>query len=59
MATDKRPTMLRLREETYRKIHALAEQEHRSMNMEIEYILDSYIRSYEAANGALPVEEAE
>lgn len=59
MATDKRPTMLRLTEETYRKIHTLAEQEHRSMNMQIEYILDSYIKDYESTHGSLPAEEAE
>lgn len=59
MATDKRPTMLRLKEDTYRKIHTLAEQEHRSMNMQIEYILDSYIKDYEAIHGSLPSEEAE
>lgn len=57
MATDKRPTMLRLREDAYSKIHALANIEHRSMNMQIEYILDSYIKNYEASHGPLPIEE--
>lgn len=59
MATDKRPTMLRLREDAYNKIHALANIEHRSMNMQIEYILDSYIKDYEASHGLLPAKESE
>lgn len=59
MATSKRPTMLRLREEAYNKIHAIADIEHRSMNMQIEYILDSYIKDYEASHGPLLSEGSE
>ena len=43
MATSKIPTMLRLPETLHLKIKQLAELEHRSMNMEIEYALSKYI----------------
>ena len=55
MATNKRPTMLRLPDEMFLKIHAIAALEHRSMNKEIEFILDSYIRSYESDHGEVPL----
>ena len=53
--TDKKPTMLRLPEETVQKIKFLANVEHRSMNMEIEHILNVYIDSYEKDNGVISV----
>lgn len=53
--TDKKPTMLRLPEETVQKIKFLANVEHRSMNMEIEHILNIYIASYEKENGIISV----
>ena len=53
--TDKKPTMLRLPEETVQKIKFLANVEHRSMNMEIEHILKVYISSYEKENGVISV----
>lgn len=55
MATNKRPTMLRLPNEMFLKIHAIAALEHRSMNKEIEFILDSYIQSYESEHGEVPL----
>lgn len=53
MATDKRPTMLRLPEELYEKVRYLAYLEHRSMNMEIEYALQSYVRQFERDHGPI------
>lgn len=53
MATDKRPTMLRLPEDLYEKIRYLAYLEHRSMNMEIEYALQYYIEQFEKRNGPI------
>lgn len=59
MATNKRPTMLRLPDEMFLKIHAIAALEHRSMNKEIEFILDSYIRSYESDHGEVHLPDIE
>ncbi len=53
MATDKRPTMLRLPDETYEKIRYLAFVERRSINMEIEHALDVYITAHEALHGPI------
>lgn len=53
MATEKRPTMLRLPEEIYEKIRYLAFVERRSMNMEIEHALSKYIADYENRNGSI------
>lgn len=55
MATDKRPTMLRLPEETYEKVRFLAYAERRSINMQIEHALEVYIAAYEAKHGQIPV----
>lgn len=59
MATNKRPTMLRLPDETFLKIHAIAALEHRSMNKEIEFILESYIRFYESEHGEVHLQDIE
>lgn len=57
MATDKRPTMLRLPEELYEKVRYLAYLEHRSMNMEIEYALQSYVQQFEHDHGPIELPE--
>lgn len=53
MATDKKPTMLRLTDEMYEKIRYLAYVEHRSINAEIEHALEMYISSFEKENGSI------
>lgn len=53
MATDKRPTMLRLPEEIYEKVRYLAYIEHRSVNMQIEHALLNYINEYEKEHGVI------
>jgi len=55
MATDKRPTMLRLPEELYEKVRYLAYVEHRSVNMQIEHALLHYITDYEKQHGTIPI----
>ena len=55
MATAKRPTMLRLPEETYEKVRYLAYVERRSINMQIEHALEKYIAAYESANGEIVI----
>lgn len=57
MATEKRPTMLRLPEEIYEKIRYLAFVERRSVNMEIEHALSQYIADYEKQYGSIQLPE--
>ena len=58
VATDKRPTMLRLPEPLYEKIRYLAYLEHRSLNMEIEHALQTYITGFESVHGPISVPQA-
>ena len=55
MATDKRPTMLRLPQSTYEKIRYLAFVERRSINMQIEHALEKYIADYENRHGVISI----
>ena len=55
MATDKRPTMLRLPDALYEKTRYLAYVEHRSMNMQIEHALEVYAAQYEKLNGPIQI----
>ena len=57
MSTDKKPTMLRLKDEMYEKIKHIAYSEHRSMNAQIEYVLSLYIEQYEIANGTIVLDD--
>lgn len=58
MATEKRPTMLRLPEELYEKVRYLAFVERRSVNMQIEHALSKYIEDYETRHGPIQIPEA-
>lgn len=51
MTTDKRQFTLRTQEETFEKIKAIAEREHRSIAMEIEHIIELYVSDYEKQHG--------
>ena len=53
MATDKRPTTLRLPDDLYEKIRYLAYLDHRSLNMEIEHAIQAYIADFELKHGPL------
>ena len=57
MATDKRPTILRLPETMFQKIKAISVLEHRSMNLQIEHALELYIKEYESIHGSIEIEE--
>jgi hypothetical protein len=48
MATDKRPFTLRLNDKNFNKIKEIAEENKRSMAMQIEYIIEKYIKNYES-----------
>lgn len=51
--------MLRLPDDLYEKIRYLAYLEHRSLNMEIEYAIQSYIAAFETKNGPLQIPQAQ
>lgn len=53
MAKIKVQTGLRLDEDLYEKVKALADQEGRSLNNLVEYVVRRYIADYEAKNGPL------
>lgn len=53
MATAKIQTGLRLEEEAYEKLKTLSNQEGRSLNNLVEYIIRLYLEDYEAKNGPL------
>lgn len=55
MATNKRPTMLRLPEDLYEKTRYLAYVERRSINMQIEHALSTYIATYEQQHGPIHI----
>ena len=55
MATSKIQTGLRLEEQLYEKLKALAESDGRSLNNLIEHILRRYVADYEAQQGAIPL----
>ena len=59
MSIQSNPYPLRIDKTVMAKIKLMAKISGRSVNKEIEYQLKESIRSYEAANAALPVEEAE
>lgn len=53
MATNKRVFTLRLRDEMFDKIEALADAEHRSMTNFIEFVLLRYLNEYEEEHGEI------
>ena len=53
MATTKRVFTLRLTDEVFDKIGALATSEHRSMTNYIEYVLLKHIEELEQAHGGI------
>ncbi len=55
MATDKRQFTLRIQDETYEKMRYLAYVERRSIAMEIETAMLTYIANYEKAHGPIPI----
>lgn len=56
MAIQKIQTELRIDETTYGKLKTISENENRSLNNLIEYVLKSYLSDYEKKNGAILVD---
>ena len=59
MATNKRVFTLRLSDEVFDKIGALATNEHRSVTNYIEYILIRHLEEVEKEQGPIKLEKAE
>jgi len=53
MAVIKIQTGLRLDEQTYGKLKAISDQEGRSLNNLVEYVLKRYLQSYEQEHGSI------
>lgn len=51
------PFSLRISEEMHHKLKVIAATHKRSENKEIEFILEEYIRTFEAQNGIIPDSE--
>ena len=55
MAVSKIQTGLRLDETTYGKLKTISENESRSLNNLVEYIIKKYLSDYEQENGPVPL----
>lgn len=55
MAVNKIQTGLRINERNYQKLKTLCQQESRSINNYVEYIIQKYLDAYEAENGSIPL----
>ena len=55
MTTDKRQFTLRMKEENFLKIKFIADEEKRSIAMQIEYLVEKCIASYEADHGKISI----
>lgn len=57
MATNKIQTGIRFEPELLYKITYIAKDNKRSLNAQLEYLAQTCVREYEAANGSIPVDE--
>ena len=55
MATDKIQTGLRLEQEILRKVKVIAKRNKRSLNSEVEFIVQEYVQEYEKENGMVEI----
>ena len=57
MATNKVQTGIRFEPELLYKITYVAKDNKRSLNAQLEYLAQNCVKEFEAANGAIPVDE--
>ena len=57
MATNKIQTGIRFEPELLYKITYIAKDNKRSLNAQLEYLAQTCVKEYEAANGLIPVDE--
>ena len=58
MATNKIQTGIRFEPELLYKIAHIAKENKRSLNAQLEYLAQQCVKEYEAANGAIPIDES-
>ena len=59
MATDKIQTGLRLDSDMLRKITAIARRNKRSLNAQIEFVVQEHVLQYEKENGVIEIDSEE
>ena len=59
MATNKIQTGIRFEPDLLYKITYVAKDNKRSLNAQLEYLAQACVKEYEAANGAIPIDEEE
>ena len=52
-------TGLRLEETTWQKISYISKKNKRSLNSQIEYLVENYIKKYEQQNGVIPLNDTQ
>jgi hypothetical protein len=57
MTTDKIQTGLRLESDLLRKITYIAKHEKRSLNAQLEYVVQCFVEQYESEKGTIPIGE--
>jgi len=55
MATDKRAFTMRMQPENFEKIKRIAEENKRSIAMQIEFLIESCITEYERRHGKIEI----
>lgn len=50
-------TQIRMKDETYKKLKIIAEEKQRSMNKQMNYVIEQFITDYEKVNGKIDVPE--
>lgn len=53
MPTNKRQFTLRMQEDNFNKIKYIASAEKRSISMQIEFLIEEYIKKYEDSHGKI------
>ena len=52
-------TQLRIKSATYKKVKKIAAEKERSINKQINFIIEQYIKEYERINGTIELTEEE
>lgn len=59
LATDKIQTGLRLDADILSKVKVIAKRNKRSLNSQIEFVVQEYVREYEKENGVIEIDPEE
>lgn len=53
MASQKRQVLIRVQHDTFEKLKAISDKNHRSVSNQMEWLILQFIAEYEAKNGAI------